>query len=344
MKMKGVYMKRVESETLKKEFKKIKNNLVIGLVCIVLCVLCFFLIGYNEKRAPKDATYLNTAIVDKQNEEDIKVSLTVASIPYNFAQYRDETNKAFYIVYDGTYNYIAYMTNKDFEELNTEDIKNNNKTIYGVSKKISSDIKKLALEVINEGVEEDKQISSSEFEDYFGAIYIDTTASNDDVYTTILAIMLVLTGISAWAFILVYIIRTISTNNALKKIDEDELRKIEAEIEAKDAFHYEKAHLILTKNYIVSFTGKLYILKYKDIVWMYEHKLKQYGVTTTKSLMVMNTLGKTRAIVQVDGVTKKSTSILNEVADTIYQANPKILVGYTKENREAAKEIVNSEK
>lgn len=344
--MKGVkvYMKRVKSETLKKEFKKIKNNLVIGIICIVLSILCFFLIGFNESRPPKDTIHLNTAIVDKNNETDIKVNVKITTIPYKFAEYKNETDKAFYMIFDGTYNYIAYMSNKNFDELNKEDIKDKHKTIYGISKKIDSNIKSLALEAINEGVDKDKQISSSEFEDYFGGIYIDATENISNVYTTIFAILLVLTAISAWAFIIVYIIRTTQTNNLLKKIDDDELKKIEEEIDSKDAFHYEKAHLILTKNYIISFTGKLYIVKYEDLIWMYEHKLKQYGFTTVKSLMATNNLGKTKAIVQVDGVTKKSSSILNEVADTIYEKNPKILVGYTKENRNAVKEIVKNKK
>ena len=54
----------------------------------------------------------------------------------------------------------------------------------------------------------------------------------------------------------------------------------------------------------------------------------------------MNKLGKIRAIVQVDGVTKKSTSIINEVVDTIYAKNSNILVGYTTENSKKAKNIV----
>lgn len=66
--------------------------------------------------------------------------------------------------------------------------------------------------------------------------------------------------------------------------------------------------------------------------------------STTKSLMAMLKDGKTKALLQVDGITKKSTSIINEVAETIASKNEKILIGYTKENREKSKEIVKESK
>ena len=54
----------------------------------------------------------------------------------------------------------------------------------------------------------------------------------------------------------------------------------------------------------LGFVGKLLIVEYKDIVWIYEHRLKQHGITTTKSLMAMLKDGKTKALLQVDGITK----------------------------------------
>ena len=60
--------------------------------------------------------------------------------------------------------------------------------------------------------------------------------------------------------------------------------------------------------------------------------------------MAMLKDGKTKALLQVDGITKKSTSIINEVAETIASKNEKILIGYTKENREKSKEIVKESK
>lgn len=335
-------MKRVNNDLLKKEFKKVNNNLIVGIVFVVLTIVCYFLYFYEEKRVPKNTVYLNEVIEKQNNAADVKANLKIAFKPYTFAKYNDEVNRAFYIVYDGTYYYIAYMTDSDFDKLNIDNIDKNPVTVYGTTKKIDSKIKNLALEAYNEAVEKDKQIKLSDFEKYFGGVYLDMTAESD--MGAIIIIIAGICGICSFSFLLVFACKTIQNNNSLKKIDDEELAKIEKELDDKETFHYEKAHLILTKNYIISFAGKLLILNYKDIVWMYEHRLKQYGLTTQKSLMVMNKLGKIRAIVQVDGVTKKSTSIINEVVDTIYAKNSNILVGYTTENSKKAKNIVKENK
>lgn len=335
-------MKRVNNDLLKKEFKKVNNNLIVGIIFIVLTIICYFLYFYDAKKVPKNTVYLNDVITKQNNASDVSSNLKVAFKPYTFAKYNDEANKAFYIVYDGTYYYIAYMTDKDYNRLSVDDIDKNPITVYGTTKKIDSKIKNLALEAYNEAVEKDKQITLSKFESYFGGVYLDMTEASD--IGTIIVVIAAISGFCSFIFLLIYVIKTLQNNSALKKIDDDELAKIEKELDDKETFHYEKAHLILTKNYIISFTSKLLVLKYKDIIWMYEHRLRQYGITTQKSLMVMNALGKVRAIVQVDGVTKKSTSIINEVVDTIYAKNSNILVGYTSENSKKAKEIVKENK
>ncbi|MDE5539964.1 MAG: hypothetical protein K2J20_05710, partial [Bacilli bacterium] len=301
-------MKRVKNELLKKEFQKVRNNLIIGIVFAVLSMVCYALYLYDENRTPKDTVYLNDVITEQKNAVDIKANLKIAFEPYTFAKYNDEANRAFYIVYDGEYYYIAYMTDRDYDKLKeVKDIDKNPQTVYGVTKKIDSKIKKLALEAYNEAVKEENKITYSDFEKYFGGVYLDMT--EESATGTVLILVGAISALCSFSFLIVYASRTLINSKALKKISDEELEKIEKELDDKETFHYEKAHLILTKNYIISLTGKLLVLSYKDILWMYEHRLRQYGITTQKSLMVMDTLGKIRAIVQVDGVTKKSTSI-----------------------------------
>ncbi|MCM1053302.1 MAG: hypothetical protein NC483_04955 [Ruminococcus sp.] len=335
-------MKRVNSELLKKEFKKINNLLIIGIVCAVLTAVCLGMGAYADKKEPKDAMYLNDVIMDKNNAKDVSAYLNVAYDPYSFAEYDDATNKSFYIISDGDYYYIAYMNDSDYRKMDKSNLKEKPVKIYGKTKTITSDIKKLALETYNEGVEADKKITLSDFNDYFGGVYLDTTEIN--MSSTIMVLIGVITGMMTWVYLLLFVVRKVQTTNVLKKIDDSELEKIEKELDDKDAFHYEKAHLILTKNYIVSLTGKLLFLKYKDVIMMYEYRLRQYGVTTNKSLMVMDRLGKVKPIVQVDGVTKKSKAIINEVAETIASKNEDMLVGYTSDNLKKAKEIAKKNK
>ena len=55
-------MKRLTNEKKKKEFRKVNNNLIIAIVCLVLGLICLGLGYYSENRIPKDTKYLNEII------------------------------------------------------------------------------------------------------------------------------------------------------------------------------------------------------------------------------------------------------------------------------------------
>lgn len=334
-------MKRLTNELLKKEFQKVNNNLIIALVCLVLGLLCIGLSFYAENRVPKDTEYLNEIIEsDRENREDIKSNVKISMKPVLFAKMSNDSSKKFYITADDKYYYIVSLTESEYNDLKDKDLKNEPVTIYGKTKIISSDIKNLAKSYYNKAMEkaEDQITTEEQFYNVFGDVYLEST---NDVSAVILLVIGALCMLMWSIFIIAFIIMKIRLNSTFKKIEDEELRKIEAEIEDKDSFHYEKAHLILTKNYIISFLNGFRALKYEDIIWLYEYRLRQYGMTTQKSIMVMDKKGKVKPIITLDGVTKKSKLIFDEIADTILNKNNKILVGYNKENKKKIKEEYN---
>lgn len=336
-------MKRLTNEKLKKEFRKVNNNLIIALVCLVLGFVCIGIGFYAEDRTPKDTTHINK-IIDSNTEkrEDIKVNVNVAMKPVLFAKMNNNSNKKFYISVDeNNYFYIISLTESQYDDIVTKDLEKEPITIYGKTKIISSDIKKLAKSYYNKAMKDPKdQITTEEqFFNVFGDIYLDST--NENISSTILIVIGAFCMLMWTIFIIAFIIMKIRLNSTFKKIDDEELRKIEEEIDDKDAFHYEKAHLILTKNYIISFLSGFRALKYEDIIWLYEYRLRQYGMTTQKSIMVMDKTGKVKPIITLDGVTKKSKLVFDEIADTILSKNNKILIGYNKENKKRIKEEYN---
>jgi len=333
-------MKRLTNELLKKEFKRVNNNLIVAIVCIVLGFLCLGIGYYNQNRVPKNTEYLNDIIEsDREEREDIKANVKVSIKPVLFAKLNN-SNKKLYITADENYYYIISLTENQYNELIKNNLEKEPVTIYGKTKTISSDIKRLAKNYYNQAVEKDLQITDDEkFFNTFGDIYLDST--NENITSTILYIIGALSIFVGWCFFIIFIVQKINLNRTFKKIDDEELRKIENEIADKDAFHYEKARLILTKNYIISFLSGFRALQYKDIIWIYEYRLRQYGITTQKSIMVMDKTGKVKPIITLDGVTKKSKLVFDEIAETIVNKNDKILVGYNKENKKKIKEEYN---
>lgn len=338
-------MKRVKNELLKKEFKKINQNLIVGIISFILAIICTIAFIYEDGREPKDTKYLNDVIEKENNAADVASNLKISKVYSKVAVNNSKPDYGLYVVGDNKYYYLVFMENKLYAELlNNSNLEKEPYTIYGKTKKTDASAKQYTVEWYNQNVKKDDQIKSSEFESYFGGVYLDSSETIESPLLVVLAIVDMLASLFAFAFILVFIIRKIQTESTLKKISDEELEKLEKELDDKDTFHYERAHLILTKNHIISLTGKMLVTTYKDLVWIYEYRLRQYGITTNKSLMAMLKNGKVKALLQVDGVTKKSTSIINEVVETIISKNPKLLVGYTKENRTQAKEIVKESK
>ena len=200
--------------------------------------------------------------------------------PVLFAKMSNNSNKKFYITADEKYYYIVSLTESQYDKIIANNLEKEPVTIYGKTKLISSDIKRLAESYYNKAMEkdEDKIKTEEDFYNVFGDIYLDST--NEDVGSIVLYIIGALCMLFWTCFILAFIIMKIKLDRSFKKIDDEELRKIESEIDDKEAFHYERAHLILTKNYIISFLSGFKALKYEDIIWIYEYRLRQYGMTT----------------------------------------------------------------
>ncbi len=325
-------MKKITNNILKKEIKKIYNYLYIFLIFLALGLLLIAIGIYDNKQKESSYTYLNDIIVNKNNEENSYAYLEIAQQPYSIAKYENDEENAFYIVFDGRYYYIAYLSNDLYNNLNVEGLEDNPLTIYGTTTKTPEELRQIAIEVYNEGLDEENQISLENFNSYFGEVYLNNTSLKK--INSAFYILSIIPFTIALIFLGIFITKKIKVRNVINHLTEEEMNKLEKEIEQKDSIHYEKLHLILTKNYIVSFEHGFTILAYKDIIWIYEHKLKQYGITTANNIFVTDQKGKNYNIVSTDGLNKKTNAEMKEIILAISSKNEKMLVGYSKKNQE----------
>ncbi len=333
-------MKKITNNILKKEIKKINNNIYVFLIFIALGGLLIAIGIYENKEKAASYTYLNDIIVNKNNEENAFAYLEIAQQPYSFAKYENDAENAFYIVFDGRYYYIAYLSNDLFNDLNVEGLNENPLTIYGTTAKTPDELREIAIEVYNEGLDEENQIALENFNSYFGEVYLTNTSlkkQNSAFY-----ILSIIPFAIATLFLGIFITKKLKVRKMINHLSEEEIKKLEKEIEQKDSIHYEKFHLILTKDYIISFEHGFTILNYKEIIWIYEHKLKQYGITISKNIFVMNQLGKNYNIISTDGLSKKTNAQIKEIIMTISNKNENMLVGYNKKNKEEIDEILKN--
>ena len=332
-------MTKIKNITLKKEIKKQNNSLYIFIIFLVLGALFIAFGIYENRKNEANYDYLNNVIENKNNETGTYAYLNVAQAPYSIAKYEDEDNEAFYIIFDGTYFYIAYLSDDLYTKLNVEGLEEDPLTIYGITTATPEDVKEIAIEVYNEGLKEEDQISMDNFNNYFGEVYLNNT-SLKKLNSSFYLLSIIPFSISL-IFLIIFATKKIKTKRILSTLTEEELTTLEQELESTDTNYYSNYHLILTPNYLISFTNGLNILKYNNLIWVYEHKVKQYGITTAKNIFVMDNKGKTYHILSTDAF-KKSSELIKEITTNISNKNENMLVGYNKRNQEEINEILKN--
>lgn len=327
------------NKAVEKERKKQNIFLWIAILSIIIMGIFFF---YGNKRVDDSEKNKDTMhnVILKENEEERnnkKAYINVSYVPYKFAVYED-TSDAYYFVMDDKYMYVVYMTTADYYKLNKEDIKANPVKVEGITKKTPDDIKKLAIETYNEAMENEKdKLAISDFDNYFGSIYLDMALSNDSI-GDFEYLMGVIFGVLGLIMFIIFIIYRVSYKKGIKKLDSSEITKIDMEMNDPEAFYYEKAHLFLTKNYIINFAGLFNVINYKDIIWIYPFVMRTNGIKTSQSIMVVTKDGKAKKVADIDVFTKGKKEIFDEIFNTIASKNDKIIIGYDKESQMKAKE------
>lgn len=327
-------MREIRSNQIKEIIKKSKQGVLISLL-VMICAIAICVLSFGMKDYKKTTSF-HEFIANGENAEDKFVHIEVSEKPYVFAYYPDDSTGQFYFLWDEEYMYIAFLSEEEYNKLNVDDIKENHITVKGFTKTIPSDIKKLAIEAYNENVEEDYQISSSDFANYFGLVYLDET--EPDFVSTI---CLVIGGIVSMVGFCMFIgngINSLRLKSRLKKINDEDWEILNRELDSDSAFYYKSAKLSLTEHYIVDFAHGLKIIKYDDLLWMYKYEYRYNGVNTQLSIILYTSDKKRHVIASLPGYTKKSKEINKEIMETLMEKNKNMVVGYNKENRKYMKE------
>ena len=324
-------MKNFTNVNIKKEYNRLIRNLIISIVVIVLGI--GFKIWETEvtKEANKNKQNLDTIIVNQSGDKTYKLSyIDIKAVPYQFAV-SDATVYSYYFLFDGKYLYIAYMSPSQFNELDVEDIETNPIRVEGVTKSITEEIKNIALEVYNEDLEEEKQISYEDFENYFGDVYLDMTEPVSSVAGFQWFMFYACVIVGGIAFI-ICLSKVIKFNKKINKLDTTKIFELDSEMNNGESFYYSKIHLYLTPHYIINFSGYFNFIRYEDVLWMYRYEVRTNGAKSSQSIKVLANDGITYLIATIGVYSKKQKEIYEEIWNTIYSKNPSMRLGYTEEN------------
>lgn len=322
-----------------KNIKGHKSMLVIGIILFVVFMGLGLIIYFGEI----DAEY---EVLTKNTSENVYAKLNVSLLDSAFAmETLDGKEKDYYIAFDENDNPFIIVLNKsgleslrkiqEYTLSETEIEKPNPVMVYGNVSKSDTEVFKYLQEFLKD--EDGNTYSIEDLKKVVGDNYLDTTW--DNVEQGIWALITFgIFSFSGLILIIVYIVRNKKGKNILKEYGR-ELEKIEEDVNSGRGIHNKECKVYLTDKYLLSYGNGVKLIELNDIVWIYPFITKQNGIITSKSIYVITNNGKSNVIAMVNTWGKKNKNAFEELYQDIINKVPNVLVGYSKENKEKAKEM-----
>lgn len=335
----------MKKEDFLKSVKPKKSLLIIGGV-IIICAFLSSLFVYN-KNINQEAIKLFDV-----EKEDTYAKIDVELMTDYFAYEKENGyEKRLYLVMDDKYVYIASLSEDEKEKLkdiyeysmadDTESLKEPEKvTIYGKAKNIEN----WQITYLKDWLNGDKKsnYTTEDLNALVGSFYLDTYDNLEDE-KVLLMISLVSSIVIASIFFVSYLIKKRKYNKIMLEHGED-IGLIANAVEDGSAIVNKICKTILTDKFIISYQSGLKLIDSSDVVWIYPFEYRQRGVVTQKSVYVITRNGKTNVLATTSAWGKKNKIAYEEFYQELMNKIPNALFGYSKENREKAKELYTKKK
>ena len=311
-----------------KEFKKLVK--VKKILLILGIIICFIALGFylllNSYLKNEDVVYLNE--VDK---EYVSADVEVTLLTDYFATLNESGElERFYLVFDSNDNiFVVVLDDNEFNSLkeiheytyNADAEEQESVIIKGRSKEIPAEIKNYALDYL---IEMDVDVNANTIDEVIGKYYLDTTLTNDYILkqVTTLVIPLFLLGV---LLILINVIKIIRRKKVLKVITDKEL---------SNRNHNTIWQTIITKNYLINYKPKLYIIKLDEILWFYPYEARVKKKVDERSIFILTKDNIKYNVGIVHKFNEEYENAYGKLYQDLVSILPDALKGYTKENKE----------
>lgn len=325
----------MEEKEIKKILKVSSTALIWTIVIAVLSVLLIAIGVVIDTPMGDEAESLHDLIYNFADEEGKYAKVTAAYLPYVFAvEDTDMGELNYYFVTDNEdYLYIARITDetyKEMEMLAEEQGENFSYELYGYLYNMPTELKDLAIEVYNEESGEEV-LTEENLADYVGYVYLDETITPRAGVSEALIVIGIGLAIAAVILFIIFIVYKVRG----MKVDKTRLEEAKEELKGNNVKVYSKQKTYLTDSYVISNYNGLYILEYKEILWLYVLITYYRGVATGKNLVAYTSNNKKITIGHSNSVNNQT---IEEIIDKIREKNPSLKIGFTDENKEYFKQ------
>jgi len=336
-------MKNLNAEAFFKSSKRNKNLLIIGLVLLAITALLIYLGVQNENKPLPDIISLSDFIEQGKSNEEVYSYVDINVTPYLFAVYETdgvEEESKYYLAMDSeNHLYILYMKEDNYKILDVDTIEENPIRVTGITRKISSDIKELAIESYNELMEQE-YLTEDNFIEYVGLVYLDMESPIND--SSLYYLGAFLSGFFALLIIIIYIVIVVKNKKTFKNMPEEELARIDTELSGMESSEYANMKFYLLKDYVVDMGNNIVIIKYADILWAYPFEQRYNGLLINKCIKLIDKNNKMYDVASTKMLDKNKDEVLQEILQKLQAKNTDIILGFNKDNRKLVKEKVKA--
>lgn len=313
-----------------------KARKIWALVLLLVGIAATAVLLYFENKDLDNAP--NAVDVDKKGEF---VSFNVSLLTDYVATYgNDSYQDKYYIASDDQYMMIIKIDSSDIKKFKSimdytyGDIEEKPESIKitGMCDTIPSELKNIVISYYNKNLGNDTKLTSSNFSDYFGTCYIDMSKSPYDTYKTVATLVLAICNGGFLILVIVIVTNALKTKNTIKNLEAaGYLDSVLNEFDSMSAQKFDMQNVILTDNFVIDYTNHLTVVKYTDIVWMYEYTYRYNGVDTQRYIKIMNNKRK-MVFVGSKNSRGKHYDLFKDLFIKLADKCPNALVGYNSDN------------
>lgn len=319
-------MTEKEINKILKPTKKLVTLFIIYLMIGIALVVPAFYGRYEERKDPQDISEL---ISNGTEQEGLFVGLDIAYLPQVLAANVEKDNYLYYVLDEEGRTYIARLSNKTIDRIKSISDGATGKldSVYhlnGFTYNIDQQTEDLAL-YSSEKVFAKGELTSDNFSQYFGKVYIDENRSPKSSTVIMLYKMSALFSLLFFVFAFVFLLPAIIKAGKIAR-DKDLVEDLRKELENLTDTPYKECHVYLTRKYII---GGIQAIKYEDVIWGYVSVETKYGIKTGKNLVVYTKDKKSHTI----GSVRPGSNILESILADIQKKNAAMRIGYTEENK-----------
>ena len=322
-------MKNKDEKTILEIFGKNHSGKKYFLAFFLVSIFCLSLGIIIESRRFPDAIK-----VEEISDSNQYVECTVIGITDSIANYSENgiIKDEYYLATDGINVYILNLSASQYNlicnYLNDEAASS---LIYGMSEEIPQDLKEVAVDIYNQLYQTD-EVTIDNFNNYL-VPYLINLKANPNSSAQILRGIGILSGIIAIIFGIYCIFAMLKNRKNVKKFNNEYgLNLIIEQLNDSTNIEFKKSKVLFLKDYIISYSSIINIIKYDDIVWMYPYDFRVYGIVTNKRIIIITKDKKQYVLANISAFGKDSKEQYKKCMDEIVKRNSNILIGYTPEN------------